>query len=200
MSGAMKRILFAILAVTVLFMFIACDKGEEPVQSDVIETYPIPVPSDGWTAEMFLKTIRIDQKPLPYPLTIEGLGGDIRKADIKINDSGSASAAITLENNVVLLLSYENINSYNDISSATPADVVIYSDDPDNADTQTISFNGISLGASAKETQAALGTPYYREGWWIWAYRESGTLSLCFSLMFNASDELCNVTIYFDDK
>lgn len=184
----------------VLFTFIACDKGEEPVQSDVIETYPIPVPSDGWTVEAFLKSIRIDQKPLPDPLTIEGLGSDIRKADIKINDSGSASAAITLENNVVLLLSYENINSYNDISSATPADVVIYSDDPDNADTQTISFNGISLGASAKETQAALGTPYYREGWWIWAYRESGTLSLCFSLMFNASDELCNVTIYFDDK
>lgn len=199
MSGTMKRILFAMLAVTVLFTFSACDKGEEPVQSDVIETYPIPVPSDGWTTETFLKAVRIDQKPLPDPLTIEGLGSDIRKADIKINDSGSASAVITLENNVVLLLSYKNINSYNDISSAAPADVVIYSDDPDNADTQTISFNGISLGASAKETQAALGTPYYREGWWIWAYRKSGTLSLCFSLMFNASDELCNITIYFDD-
>ncbi len=194
MSVIMKRFLSVILTAAVLFTFSACDNSEEPVT----ETYPIPVPPGGWTAEAFLKTIRIDEKPLPDPLTIEGLSSDIRKADIKIKDSGSASAVITLENNVVLLLSYTNINSYNDISSAAPADVVIYSDDPENADTQVISLNGISLGASAKETQAALGTPYYREGWWTWAYTKSGRL--CFSLMFNASDELCNVTIYFDDK
>lgn len=198
MSGAMKRILFAVLAAAVLFTFSACDKGEDPVQSDVIETYPIPVPSGGWTAEAFFKAIRVDQRPLPYPLSVEGLGGDIRKADIKINDSGSASAAVTLENDVVLVLSYENINSYNDISSAAPAEVVIYSNDPDNTDDRIISFNGLGLGASAKETQAALGTPYYREGWWTWAYTKSG--KLCFSLMFNANDELCNVTVYFDDK
>ena len=193
----MKKLISLALISTMLLTFTACDKKEnssensqsgqtgnsEPVS---INVDPIPVPEGGWTVETLSKTICIDGKVISNPFKIESLGSDYSLLISDINlprvvYNGKAIATISF---------VDESASEGELESVMSSFLL--------EDTDHLTINGIKLGSTREEAEAAFGKPtremelseniswsYYEGGdqnttrfFHVWIDRETDKVSL----------------------
>ena len=156
---------------------------------------PVPVPEGGWTIETAAETFFINNKPISYPFAIDSLGKEfvINDKDTIIDDSGHCSTFVYCNDEIVFGATYERINNTEDILSANPKGISISTDENTNPN---VSLNGVTLGASRDEVEAALGKPQNDQNDPLWAYVDSKTGKSCIGMRFD-ENKLCTITLLF---
>lgn len=157
----MKKLISLALISAMLLTFTACDNKEKPSDnsqdgtptgqqtenSEPVSIKVEPVPEDGWTMEELAKTICIDGKVISNPFKIESLGSDYSWL---INDINLPR--VVYNGKTIATISFvDESASEGELESVMSSNLL--------EDTDHLTINGIKLGSTREEAEAAFGKP-----------------------------------------
>ena len=196
----MKKLISLALISAMLLTFTACDKKENSSdtstensqssqtsksESSSTSSEPVSTSGSGWTMETLAKTICIDGKAISNPLTIDSLGKEYSLTYGEYN-----FPFISYRKKKIVSIRFKD-------ESSEEIDMVMTSWQSEE-DSSYLSINGIKVGSTRAEAEAAFGKPtsevelteniswsYYESGkdesdrfLYIWIDRETDKVSL----------------------
>ena len=152
----------AVLAAGLAFTFTGCgnnDSGGNNSSGAVpaaIETTDVSSMTDA----EFLSCIALCGTPIPYPLTLDGLGEDFSFDTASVRDYGDAITVRLLKGEEYVCLLQFGCGT-EDLCGTSPAEMLLFM--PEEENRNKLSVNGITANDKLASLEKALGTPVEKD-------------------------------------
>ena len=184
----------AVLAAGLAFTFTGCgskDSGGNSSSGAVpaaMETTDV----SSMTDTEFLSCITLCGTPIPYPLTLDGLGEDFSFDTASVRDYGDAITVRLLKGEEYVCLLQFGCGT-EDLSGTSPAEMLLFM--PEEENRNKLSVNGITANDKLASLEKALGTPVEKDDSSL-TYKTSAGVKM--SALSGSDDRISTFVIYLN--